>query len=405
MTLAPRLLGLVLVTLVAAPALAGPVKTVKGRVLHDPLGIDDEDAAGVTYPAWLSEILSEPNLEGQPATLFVRDRQAIAVSARTVADAPLTTAQGTQTLLADTRILIVGVHEGQYRVTTVASRRVRGLMSPAQVRAGNVPSFGDRIGRFLAPVLALGTRTRNARVFHPDGHTFRAKVTPILSGEFDATARKLEGQALVRMGGGIWRQRADGGNSGLWDTLSLAIRFTSNDHALDSTVREGDQDLLVASWSERFHHFFWRSLPKTNQHDFLDNDYFPAMPYKVDGKPVWLRVIPVRAESEGKNRIEKFRDAIKRGKARYFLEIQHAEQERWHRVARLDFTNEVDVDQEELKYHPHMDGVGITPTGTISAIRARVYQRSQAQRDAARAEREAASEGLKGALQEQNSDD
>jgi len=405
MTLAPRLLGLLLVLLTAAPSLAGPVKSVKGRILHDPLGINDEDAVGLAYPAWLSQILNQPRLEGQPATLFFKDGQAIAVSARTVADASLTTAKGTKTLLADTRILITGVHEGQYRVTTLASKRVRGLMSPAQVRAGNVPSFGDRIGRFLAPVLALGTKARKARVFHPDGHTFRATVTPVLSGEFDATARKLEGQALVRMGGGIWRQRADGGNSKLWDTLSLAIRFTSNDHPLDSMVREGDQDLLVASWSERFHHFFWRSLPKTNQHDFLDNDYFPAMPYAIDGKPVWLRVVPVRAESQGKNRIEKFRDAIKRGQARYFLEIQRADQERWHRVARLDFTNEVDVDQEELKYHPHMDGVGITPTGTISAIRARVYQRSQAQRDKARAEREAASSGLKGGLEEQRSDD
>lgn len=397
-----RVLPLLFVALLAAPCVASPVVSVKGRVLHDPLRLDDEDAAGLRYPEWLATLLERPAMAGEKATLYTRGQVVLGVSARSIADFKLTSASGDETLQADTRLAIYGVQGGQYLVTTVAKRPfLRGTAPQEMIKVGNTPTWGDRIGRALAPALAWGTSLRNARVFHPDGHTFGATVTPILSGEFDTTAKGMKGQALIRMGGGIWRQKADGTNRNLWDTLSLAIRFTGTDHALDSVARPGDQDLLVASWSERFHEFFWRSLPKTNQHDFLDNHYFPAMPYEVEGKPVWLRVIPVKVTTSGTNRVDKLRDAIKRGKARFYLEIQHKDQARWYRVARLDFTSELtEIDQKALHYHPHMDGKGITPTGTISAIRARVYKRSQAKRaEAAAAERKRA-DGITDQLKE-----
>jgi hypothetical protein len=91
---------------------------------------------------------------------------------------------------------------------------------------------GELTGWAIAPAVRAASRARGARMFHPEGRTFAAQVTPL-----DATlGPRLAGPALVRLSAALWRN----GFPHL-DVLGLAIRFgwSAPDH--------GDQDLLFAT--------------------------------------------------------------------------------------------------------------------------------------------------------------
>ena len=139
---------------------------------------------------------------------------------------------------------------------------------------------------------------------------FRARVESLAPAKFRATAQGMEGAALIRVGKGFFR------NTAWMPTLSLgmAIRFYDPQAGgPPTTPRANDFDLLVVSWAERFNHLLWRTPFQTDTGDFFGNEYYPAIPYRVEGEEVWVRVVPAEVESKGPSPLGKLLAATEAG--------------------------------------------------------------------------------------------
>jgi len=124
---------------------------------------------------------------------------------------------------------------------------------------------GRAAGSLLAPLTGLWALLRRTRTFRPEGTVFNAAVEPLAEGgALGRLARRLQGEAIVRLSSAWWR----GGKE--WpDVLGVAVRFA------------GDQDLLAATIRSP-----WTTLvaPLTTlTHDFLANDYYAVSPFEVEG--------------------------------------------------------------------------------------------------------------------------
>ncbi|HEY5938550.1 MAG TPA: hypothetical protein VIU61_28055, partial [Kofleriaceae bacterium] len=82
--------------------------------------------------------------------------------------------------------------------------------------------LGERIGGVWAPFVGMLSRLRRARMFHPDGHTFRGVVVPACEPDetYGALAAALSGRVLARFSGALWR-----GERERLDVLGLALRM------------------------------------------------------------------------------------------------------------------------------------------------------------------------------------
>lgn len=284
-------------------------------------------------------------------------------------------------------------------------------------------------GESLSVVFAFGSLMRGARFFHPDGHTYGATVTSVHNGgPFRATANRLAGHALIRLGGGAHRLEEDGSEKPTIDALSLAIRFTKKAPPFDTEVRPGDQDLLTSALAERFGDFFPAAFPtnrtetgslpkppiqrflarnfdlfvppamKGDPHDFFADNYHPAMGFKAEGRLIWVRIVPNKlGQGSIGERIADLDAAIARNAAVFWLEVQEdADQEfewweefwqrkpdpalpakPWTRLVEIRLTGQVPVDQALLHYHPDLHGAGLTPQGIVIGLRRPVYRKSQ----------------------------
>ena len=159
-------------------------------------------------------------------------------------------------------------------------------------------AYGRLVGGVWAPFAMLGSLTRNARLFHPDGLVFWARVMPIAQdGTLGELAKRLEGPALIRLSSALWRNEKE------WpDILGIAVRFvdTKNPNVQRPAMR--DQDLLFATFNRTM------TLPIaplwTNVHDFMANDYQAVLPFAVeDIGRAKFRLVPMRLPTEaGKRR-------------------------------------------------------------------------------------------------------
>src|SRR4051812_39945970 len=93
---------------------------------------------------------------------------------------------------------------------------------------------GRVIGVLAAPFAAMGSFLRGARIFHPDGVLYRAEVRAVAA---TALARSLEGPALVRLSGALWREKP---GSEPPDILGVAVRLQPGEQTA--------QDLLFATF-------------------------------------------------------------------------------------------------------------------------------------------------------------
>jgi len=380
--------------------------TREGTVRHDPVRVTVSRAhagpgpnlpdlvyGGDRLRSGVAEVLADPDLSGRTVSVRVDGGAVVAVEARARADVPVLDRPGLGgELLArprlDSTLLVVGRATvagptGAQDWLRVRSRGRVGYVLADQLEVAESSRVGRFFGELLAPVFGAGSRARGARFFHPDGHTYRAVVTAGPTGRFAETAARLEGDALIRLGLGLHRLR-DPDDDPMFDALSLAIRFYDGGLEPGPEVRPGDQDLLVTAWAERFHHFFWKVPFVGSTTDFLANDYFPAMPYAVEGEDVWLRVVPDRSPRasvdapEDANRIERLDAQIAADAARFHLEVQlDDEDESWHRLAEIRFVEPVDVDQDALHYSANLQGRGLHPRGVVAAMRGAVYRASQ----------------------------
>jgi hypothetical protein len=244
--------------------------------------------------------------------------------------------------------------------------------------------IGKGIGVLLAPAAALGGLIRGKRLFHPYGVVYRADVRAVATeGALGSLAHQLVGPALVRLSGGL--REAKPGESPR-DVLGVALRFQTTPVA-EPDARWRVQDMLLASFRR-----VWQlpiAMLVTNSTDFLANDYYALLPFRVGGLgKVEFRLVPLggqarelRIAADGVGRNEKLALAVAVGAAVFRLEVQQQSKKGsakvWKPLVNITLKAKVDVDQEALRFNPFHDGAGIVPVGFLQGLRWAVYPASQ----------------------------
>jgi len=228
-------------------------------------------------------------------------------------------------------------------------------------------AIGDAIGRWLAPAVATITRLRESRMFHPVGYTFAGRIEPVIGGHFDLLGPRLDGRVLVRVSGALWKDERE------WlDVLGAAIRIRRGPGApLTERPEDGDQDLLFATI--RSPATMLLAPLATDGTTFLQ-EYWAVAPF--DAPPVGrieLRLAPIGTAAIGGTRIARFREAVRRGQAGWWLEARKTLALGWHPVAQIWLEREHSVDQAALAFDPFRTGADLMPAGLVHAIRRAVY--------------------------------
>lgn len=231
-------------------------------------------------------------------------------------------------------------------------------------------------GSMMAPLLTVGSLIRQARVFHPRGIYFHAKVEPgqDIDPKYATLAQGLsEGDALMRLSPGMSKMR----RGVLPDVLGVAIRFNTLANE-DFAVQEGTQDLLMVTARNVL------TLPlaalRTNQHDFLGNHYYGMGKFEIaDQDGMRMRLTPLRQlGSAGEDRYEMIRQAVANDDAAFLLEISSAsDPEKWFPLVRIQLVTEVELDDRKMSFWPFYTGQDIRPQGFVQYMRPVPYLSSQ----------------------------
>jgi hypothetical protein len=235
-------------------------------------------------------------------------------------------------------------------------------------------SLGHAVGTLWSPALRAGSALRHARVFHPDGLTCRAELTPLpVRPHLAPVAARLAGPALVRLSSAFWRRSVE------WpDLLGFSVRLHA-DGDVTGAPSESDQDLLFATL--RFPWTVGLALLTTDVHDWMRNDYYAVSPFEVEGLGrAKLRVVSLRTEASGDSRDARLKAALHADRARFRLEVRPTRGEasgHWTPLAELRLTEEVTVDPATLRFNPFRAGRGLKPVGFIHALRLPTYPQSQ----------------------------
>ena len=249
------------------------------------------------------------------------------------------------------------------------------------MRDSVVEPLGTLLGLAMAPVTAAVAAARRARVFHPRGSVYVARVHAAGHEEpWSSLGERLSGSALVRFSGALFKAPIGP------DVLGCAIRFTHND-VPDAPPREDDQDLLLATilrpWTMGVSPFTTRFT------DYLRNRYNAVSPFEAPGagRTEW-RVVPVdsdaASEATGNSRDERLLDAVRRGGVSLRLEATRyrsvpalVARRAFHEVARIDLLQKTDLGDDDLRFDPFRAGRGLEPRGFIHALRRGAYGGSQ----------------------------
>lgn len=254
----------------------------------------------------------------------------------------------------------------------------------ASLRGVAPESWFERLGlvagRLLAPITFTTSRIRQARMFHPDGVTYQARVeTCGATRELYALGQRLSGDAIVRLSSAWWRGKQ-------WpDVLGLALRFQTPG-AQPLAPGASDQDLLLATvrfpWTTPF------APLATRFGSFLWNHYHAVSPFDVPelGK-VKLRLRSPRLENSGPlSRAQHLQRAVFEGRAQWILEVRRMKRlallRHWEPVAALTLTRAIDVDQAALRFSPFRTGRDLKPVGFVHYLRVAAYAASQRGRPA-----------------------
>jgi hypothetical protein len=227
---------------------------------------------------------------------------------------------------------------------------------------------GLLVGAMLAPITGVVSKAREARMFHPDGLVYAAKVEPrAKTPDLLGLAQRLGDSALVRLSSALWRDPHE------WpDVLGAALRFG------DGPER---QELLLATirfpWTMPF------APLATNYRSFLWNHYHAVSPFEVDG--VGIVKFRLRSPRLGNgsllSRAEHLQRAVTEGRAVYELQLRRLSEpplsRHWEPIARLTLDNPCELDQQRLRFSPFRDGAGIRPVGFVQALRVAAYAASQ----------------------------
>jgi hypothetical protein len=238
---------------------------------------------------------------------------------------------------------------------------------------GATEVIGRVIGALAAPFAAMGSLIRGARIFHPDGVLYRAEVRAVAA---TTLARALEGPALVRLSGAMWRDEPGAERP---DILGVAVRLQPGEPTA--------QDLIFATFRSAL------TLPlgpfTTDAHDYLGNIYYTALPSLAPelGR-VELRLVPEPVppqEMPGCDRAERLQHAVVAGLAVLWLEVRPLRAgASWRRLAGVELRERLPGGGADLRFNPFLAGLGIQPTGLLQAVRSVVYPASQLGRSLAR---------------------
>jgi hypothetical protein len=242
-------------------------------------------------------------------------------------------------------------------------------------------AIGRGVGVLFAPVAAIGSFVRGARVFHPEGVVYRADVyADVTDGALGKLAGRLAGPALVRLSSAMRHVKA---GTSPRDILGVALRFNLPQGASPGP-RSRPQDLLLLSIAHLWQVPIGALL--TNPRDFLANDYHAISPFRVDGVGVvTFRLVPevgAAEDEEETGRLERLEQAVRQGRAVFRLQVKSEERgAAWKALATLALRKSVDIDQEGLRFSPFHDGAGLEPVGFVQGLRWAVYPASQAGRE------------------------
>jgi hypothetical protein len=227
-------------------------------------------------------------------------------------------------------------------------------------------------GVALAPLAALGSTVRRARLFHPEGVVYRAEVRPLVTeGPAGAVARRLAGPALVRLSNAWWR----GGKEWI-DVLGCAVRFR-HDARPSTAAAPDDQDMLFATirwpWTTPI------APLATDPHSFLHDDYHGVSPFEVRelGLVKWrLRSPGVRGT--GPDRAARLERAVRDGTAVLRLEVRRKVLGApFEPIAAIELRERAPLDQAAMRFDPFRAGRGVHPRGFVQALRVAAYAASQ----------------------------
>ncbi|HET7542060.1 MAG TPA: hypothetical protein VFK05_19470 [Polyangiaceae bacterium] len=238
--------------------------------------------------------------------------------------------------------------------------------------------LGLGVGLLLAPWVAALSRFRRARMFHPVGRTFGARVEaqPGLSAEWRELASRVEGAALLRFSGALFRSDDE-----RLEVLGVALRL----HGAENPALEREsqtQDLLFATIRSPL------TMPfaplTTDARDYFANRYWAVSPFDV-GLPrhVKFRLSPSEGTRQAARRYrnlprnQALAVAVGQEDATLQLEARYTFDPAWCALATLRLTGPLDIDQEALRFDPFRTGRGIVPSGFVHALRVACYAASQ----------------------------
>ncbi len=207
-------------------------------------------------------------------------------------------------------------------------------------------------------------------MFHPTGHTFTGKIDAIVGGSFDAIGARLDGRVLIRVSGALWKSERE-----QFDVLGIGLRVHRGAGTMTESPDDGDQDLLFATIRSPL--TMALSPFTTDASNFLSS-YWAVSPFAAPpvGR-VKLRLRPIGHATIGATRIERLREAVRRGEAGWRLEARKTLTLPWHPVAVIHLEREAILDQAALAFDPFRTGADLTPVGLVHAIRRAVYAASQ----------------------------
>ncbi len=232
---------------------------------------------------------------------------------------------------------------------------------------------GAIAGMLVAPVVGAVSWLRGARMFHPDGVTFRGRVDrhPACPADFIALAERLCGPALARFSAALWRRGFEH-----LDVLGVALRFLPD---VRDESAEGAQDLLFATIRSPF---TLASAPlTTDAGDYFANRYWAVSPFDVGHeRHAKFRLVSTTRPAPYGGRERSLRSAVARGEAIWQLHVRHVFARRYVPLATLTLEVETPTDQSKLRFSPFNCARGVVPRGFVHAMRHAPYAASQAGR-------------------------
>jgi hypothetical protein len=231
-------------------------------------------------------------------------------------------------------------------------------------------TIGKGVGVLVAPLAALGSFLRGARLFHAQGVVYRAEVSAAATdGALGALAERLAGPALVRLSWG-------------GPVLGVAVRFGTGPVAVPSPGTRVQDLILISARS-------LRELPiaarLTEARDFLANDYYTIARYRAAGLGlVELRLVAHEGVGEARSadsaeapRLLRLERKVAAGSAVLGLEVrQIAPGAPWQPLATITLTARAEIDQEALELDPYHADLGLEPAGFVQGLRWAVYPAS-----------------------------